>query len=72
MNATVKWAVVIKHAAWKKWKKMWREEDKEAYKKKETAAKKMIRNRKNGWERDIARYRKTLTGPRSREAGSAH
>ena len=35
-----------------------KEEDKCEYKRLEVTAKRMVRNRKNGWERDVAKHRK--------------
>ena len=55
MNGEVKKAIREKKRAWNNWKRTRREEDKIEYKRWETKTKKLIRNRKNGFERQIAK-----------------
>ena len=57
LNAATKRAVDRKRVAWQKWRRTGREEDEE-YRRWEASAKKMVRKRKNGWERDVANHRK--------------
>ena len=55
MNGEVRKAVREKKKAWNKWKRTGKEEEKKEYKSWETKTKKLIRNRKNGYERQIAK-----------------
>ena len=55
MDAEVKKAIREKKKSWDKWKRTKKEEDKKEYKKWETKVKKMVQNRKNGLERQIAK-----------------
>ena len=59
INNELKKKIEDKRRAWKKWKETGREEDGRAYKVKEKETKKMIRKRKNGWERKILENRKS-------------
>ena len=59
MNGEVRKAIVEKRKAWNKWKRTKREEEKREYKQWETKTKKLIRNRKNGFERQVAKECKT-------------
>ena len=58
LNAATKRVIDRKRAAWRKWRQTMREEDKSEYRRVEAEAKGMVRNRKNGWERDVAKHRK--------------
>ena len=59
MNRELKKKIEDKRRAWKKWKETGRERDGEEYRRKEKETKKMIKNRKNGWEKTILENRKT-------------
>lgn len=55
MNGEVKRAIREKRKAWNKWKRTKEEEEKSEYKQWEKRTKKLIRNRKNGFERQVAK-----------------
>ena len=55
LDGEVKRAIREKRKAWNKWKRMGGEEEKKAYKMWETKTKKLIRNKKNTLERQIAK-----------------
>ena len=59
MNGEIRRRIEGKRKAWKKWKESGRECDRRQYKAEEAGVKKLIRRRKNGWERKIVEYRKT-------------
>ena len=59
MNSEIRSSVNAKKGAWKRWKRSGRDEDKREYKKWEGKTKKLIRNRKNAYERQVARESKT-------------
>ena len=59
MNGEIQKAVKAKKTAWKRWKRSGTEEDKKEYKKWEGKTKKLIRNRKNAFERNVAKESKT-------------
>ena len=59
MNQEIRKSINDKKAAWKRWKRTGREEDRKDYLKCETKTKKLIRNRKNALERQVARDSKT-------------
>ena len=55
MDGEVKRAIREKKKAWKEWKRTKREEAKRVYKNSENRTKKLIRNRKNAFERSVAK-----------------
>ena len=59
MNGDVRRAIGEKKRAWNKWKRSRKEEERKEYKSWETKTKKLIRNRKNAYERQIAKSCKT-------------
>ena len=59
MNREVRRKIEEKRRAWGKWKETRRECDRIDYWKKENEVKKIIRRRKNGWEKRVMEERKT-------------
>ena len=59
LDAELRKKIGEKRKAWSEWRRTGRETERLAYRNTERATKKMIRNKKNALERDIARDRKT-------------
>ena len=57
MNSEILRSIAAKRRAWKKWKESGREGDGDAYRAKDKETKKMIRKRKNEWERRVVEKR---------------
>ena len=59
MNGEIRKAIREKKKAWDRWKRTKDEEEKRSYKQWETKTKRLIRNRKNGYERQVAKNCRT-------------